>query len=400
MMRILGLLFGILLAVIVAAWVIGSLVATKGVQRVAEEPWPAGLGTLASVEKRLPLQKTSDGARRMAALAAPLGISFEKTGRTPDALRTAIGEYVKAEHGRADSTIGGPPAEVLAYLNAHAAEIDTLRDHLLNGPPIVWERDVSQGYDAPMPNLLGHMEVMRLFAARALLRGRGNDVQAWDDLHAAFRVGQILEPRPELISQLIVLAIARSVNSVAWKLPPANATWLAEMQNLDHRRLLLGGYQYDMWTMWRHGERTMKGPMTTLGKPYLRWSIVSMADQQRATAQELASMTACGFDGAAFAQRHSKAIPKWNIIANISTPNLDVAWQRAFRSVAEREATMNAMRIAQGQPIVEKSVCSDGAWRFENDRLSFSRDLPKSNVTEMVMPLSLAIPARTTRQST
>jgi hypothetical protein len=177
------------------------------------------------------------------------------------------------------------------------------------------------------------------------------------------------------------------------------------MRELDHRRLLLGAYQYDMWNIWRHGERTMGGtPLATLaatlGKPYVRASIVSMAHHQRATAQELAAMTACGFDGAAFAQRRFESMSKWNIIQRIATPNLDSSWSRIFRTIPEREATMNAMRIADGQPIVATSACSDGAWRYENDRLTFSRDLPKSNKTETVMPLSLVIPARATRRST
>ena len=40
------------------------------------------------------------------------------------------------------------------------------------------------------------------------------------------------------------------------------------------------------------------------------------------------------------------------------------------------------MRIAEGLPIVTKSACSGGTWRFENDRLSFSREIPKSSEAE------------------
>ena len=404
-MRILGLVVGIILALIVAVWVAVGIVATGGMQRIGDEQWPAGLGTLASVEARVRPQKTTDGARRLIALAAPLGISFKAPAGKPEPIRTAIAEYVQAEHGRAEPAIGEPPAEVLSYLAAHETEIDALRDHLLHGEPIAWELDASKGFAAPLPNLLGHMNAARLLTARALLRGRGNDVRAWDDLHAAFRVAQILEPRPELISQLIVLTLARSVNAAAWKLPHTNAAWLGEMQGLDHRRLLLRAYQYDMWNMWRHGEKTMGDtPLAklggTLGKPYVRASIVSMAHHQRATAQELAAMTACGFDGAAFSRRRYESMPKWNIIQRIATPNLDSSWQRVFRTVAEREAASTAMLIENGQPIVATSACSDGVWRYEDGRLTFSRDLPRSNKTETVMPLSLAIPARATRRST
>ena len=168
-MRIFGLLLGVVLAVIVAAWVIGGLVARSGMQSVGEEPWPIGLGTLASVETRYPAQKTNEAARRLVALAAPLGISFQTSADVPllssslrdadkpNPVRTAIGEYVKSEHGRAEPAISEPPAAVLTYLAAHEAEIDALRDHLLEADPIVWDLDLSKGFDAPVPNLLGHM---------------------------------------------------------------------------------------------------------------------------------------------------------------------------------------------------------------------------------------------------
>ena len=394
-MRILGLVVGIVLAVVVGVWVAGSIVAADGMQRIGQEQWPAGLGTLASVETRYPPQKTNDAARRLVALAEPLGISFRTSAGKPESVRTAISEYVKAEQGRADAAIGEPPAEVQTYLAANETEIDALRDHLLHGPPIVWDLDLSKGFDAPLPNLTGHLQVVRLFTARALLRGRGDDARAWDDLHAAWRVAQSLEPRPELISQLIALAITRVVNGAAWKLPQApNGQWFAEVQRLDSRRLLIGAYQNEMYVMWRNGEGSMSGAKAVLTRPYLRWSIVDMAHRQRAAMEKLAATTACGVG-----EPSADYIPKWNVLAAIAMPGQG-AWQRTFRSIAEREATMNAMRIAQGQPIVAQSACSDGSWRFEDDRLSFSREIPRSNENEFVMPLSLAIPARATRRST
>lgn len=395
-MRILGLVVGIVLAVVVVVWVVGGLVAAGGMERIGSEPWPAGLGTLASVEARFPAQKTNDAARRMVALSAPLGISFQTSADKPDPVRTAIGEYVKAEHGRAEQAISEPPAAVQTYLAAHDVEIDALRDHLLSGDPIVWDLDLSKGFDAPVPNLVGHMHVARLLTARALLRGRGDDTRAWDDLHAAWRVAQSLEPRPEMISQLITLAITRVVNAAAWKLPQApNSAWFAEVQRLDSRRLLMASHQNEMYVMWRNAERaTMNGAMGVIGRPYLRWQIVDMAQRQRAAMEKLAAVTTCSVG------EPSGAVPRWNVLANIATPNLDASWSRVFRSIPEREAAMNAMRIADGQPIVAKSACSDSTWRFESDRLTFSREIPKSHDAETVMPLSLAIPARATRQST
>jgi hypothetical protein len=148
--------------------------------------------------------------------------------------------------------------------------------------------------------------------------------------------------------------------------------------------------------MWRKGEQaTMNGVMGVIGRPFLRWQIIDTAHRQRVAMAKLAAVTTCSVDGSP-----AEDIRRWNLLANFVTPNLDASWSRLFRSIPEREATMNAMRIAEGLPIVAKSACSGETWRYENDHLTFSRDVPKSNENETVMPLSLAIPARATRRST
>jgi hypothetical protein len=402
MMRTVAVILVVLLALIVVGWIISDGVSSGAMRKAGEESWPLGLGTLASVEARVQPRQTNDAARQLIVLVKPLDLSFAPSEMTlpPSTPRTAIGEYVRREHARAEAAIGEPPAEVVTYLDSHASEIDALRDHLLRSESIQWDLEPSKGYDGSIPSLRDHMQVARLLAARALVRGRAQDVQSWDDLHAVWRLTQSLEARPELISQLIVLAMARMVNAEAWKLPAPAPAWVEELRKVDHRRLLTAAHQYEMWGMWRLGDRSLHGVAAVFARPVFRWQVADTVRFQRKNTEELAAITACGFDGAAFARRRVKEIPRWNTVGQMATPNLDAIWQRAFRFVPEREATMNAMRIAEGQPIVATSACSDGAWRFENDRLSFSRDLPKANESESVMPLSLAIPARATRRST
>jgi hypothetical protein len=399
MMRTVVVVVAVILALVVVGGIIGDRVTTVAMRSAGQEPWPLGLGTLASVEARVKPQRTNDAARQLIVLAKPLDFSFAPSEMTlpPSTPRTAIGEYVRREHARPEATIGEPPAEVATYLDSHATEIDALRDHLLR-ESIQWDLDPSKGNDGSIPSLRDHMQVARLLSARALVRGRAHDGQSWNDLHAVWRLTQSLETRPELISQLIVLAMARSVNAVAWKLPAPAAPWFEEVQQVDHRRLLIGAHQYEMWAMWRHGDRALHGAAAVFAKPIFRWEVADTVRFQRENTRELAAMTACSMDGPAFVERRLKTIPRWNAVSRMATPNLEAIWLRAFRSVPEREATMNAMRIAEGQPIVATSACSDGAWRFENDRLTFSREILKSE-NETVMPLSLVIPARGTRRS-
>lgn len=401
-MRVLALLLGIVLAVVIAAWLIGGITATSTTESVGNETWPAGLGTLASVEARVRPQQTNEAARRLIALAAPLEISFESTpGKDGNAAtRSAFAEYLKGEQVRSEATIAAPPPPLSAFLAERETHIDALRDHLLTAGPIAWEVDASKGETAPVPNLLAHMQITRLLITRALDRGRVNDVRAWDDLHAVWRLTESLTARPELISQLIAMAMSRSINAASWKLPPASAPWLADLHKVDHRRLLLAAVQYDTWNMWRLGEGKTKSFQAALVKPYFRWSMLGIARHQRDSAAQIAAMTVCDFDGAAFYEQRMQAIPRWNHLAQMAMPNVGAAWQRALRLVAEREATANAMRIAQGQPIIATSECSDGTWTYANGRLSFSREIPPSTSADQAMPLSLAIPARATRRST
>ena len=70
---------------------------------------------------------------------------------------------------------------------------------------------------------------------------------------------------------------------------------------------------------------------------------------------------------------------------------LDIGWQRAFRYRAEREATANALRARAGQPIEERSKCSDGAWSFDGKTLQFARPIQLPERRDTSMPLTLRV---------
>jgi hypothetical protein len=381
----------VLALVVVVVWIAGDFVGVGAMNRVADEQWPAGLGTLSSVEAWVQPQKTNDAALRLVALAQPLGIPFARSIGKEDPIRSAIGAYLKEQQVRSDATIAAAPQSVIAYLDAHEAHIDALRDHLLQSDAIRWEMAPARGFDAPIPNLLGHMHVARVLCVRALVRARSNDVRAWGDLHAMSRLTRSLESRPEMICQLIRLALSRMLNAAAWKLPAGGHAWLAELRAVDDRHLLLGAMQHDSWMLLRYSEGSTQGPLSAIARPYMRFAMVSATHHELDTAREVASMTACALDGEAFSQRRKTAAPRWNVFARVGMLESGGIWQRMFRAAAEREAAANAMRVAQGQPIVTTSACSDGAWSFDGHRLSFSRELPASSPTEVAMPLSLVL---------
>ncbi|HVE71763.1 MAG TPA: hypothetical protein VNI54_10370 [Thermoanaerobaculia bacterium] len=372
MKRVLPVIVIAVVTLVVAALIADFALKTSW-RRAGHREWPDGLGRLEDFPKRFPTAQPTPAALRLIELGRPLGIEFteKKKSAAPDVSKT-IGEYVKAEQERGAVEIEPAPAEAVAFLDGHEREIDTLRDHLLtHGAAIGWSVNLDAGLDAPIPNLLGHMHTARLLTARALVRARAGDPRAWMDLEAVSRLEQSLQKRPDTMSQLISLAIARMANGVAWKLPlPAPASFGSDT---DRDHLLLRAWQGEAWTMWRHA---MKDAAPFAGQPLMRAGMANMAIHQHDMAEELAKVTACHFDGKEFSERAVAEIPRWNIMGRIALPNIGEAWTRVRRFEAEREATANALRIRAGQPIVAQSRCTDGSWRYENGTLSFTGDLP------------------------
>jgi hypothetical protein len=377
------------------------LYAARAVQQAASKPWPAGLGTLASMPDHFPTQSENEAARTLTRLATPLGIPFQRTAHVAppygDAV-AAIGDYLGAERTSGEQTIADPPAAVTTFLAAHASEIAAIRQHLLSDAPIAWSRDIAAD-QPPIPNLLGHMTIAKLFAASALVRAHQDDAGAWDDLHAAWNLSRSLHEQPDLITQLIALAMARVVNSVAWKMPSPAPQWLMQMDAVDHTHLLLRSMQYEKWFLWTHGSGNKPEEKARMARivegilwPFVRLTLANMIDHDRETALQLAAVTECGFDATAFYKRRLEGMARWNkpgrIMSEIEVSNIAAMWKRTFRYRAEREATRNALARS-----ASPSRCSDGTWSFDGTTLRFSREIPKSTMQESVMPLTLKLNA-------
>ncbi|MFP5247492.1 MAG: hypothetical protein ACLGH0_12430 [Thermoanaerobaculia bacterium] len=368
----------VIIGVLVTLLLVVFTVADTTAKRAVTTPWPGGLGSLASVPSQFPPRAQSAAATQLVALAAPLGIDFTPAKKwTPPSALQATADYVRQEQASASSAIAPPPDEVARYLAEHATELDAVREHLLRGGTVEWPLDLTQGMQAPIPNLLAHMHLGRVLIARGLA------TRSWEELHAAWALTQSLRSRPELITQLIALAIARGVNAAAWKLPPPAPPWFAELRATDHERLLARGMQAETWMAWANAKQTRI--------PFTRLFLGSTLNQQREMVAVLLATHECGFEVGQFFAGQIARLGRWNVFGRIFVPNLASAWRRAFRYRAEREATMNALRIIAGQSIDERSACSDGTWTFVNGTLAFSRELPKGGEQETDMPLALRV---------
>ena len=207
------------------------------------------------------------------------------------------------------------------------------------------------------------MRIARALIAAALVKARAKDSGAWDDLHAVWKLARSLDTQPQMMLQTAALSMERMLNAVAWKMPLPAAAWLSELQERDDVRALLDSFQFQAASYWKSGARWFP----------TKWLAESI-DHDRHIAEDLSKLTGCDV----------------NTPMNQLGTDVTWLWRRAFRYRAEREATLNALRVREGKLIESSSRCSDGSWTYDGTTLRFSREIPTAP-PDNPMPLVLRV---------
>lgn len=378
----------IIVAVPVVAWVLLWILAVSMERSIASRPWPNGLEGLDKVAARYPERNAeTSAALALTRLSVPLGVDIVPrverqskatlpTRKEYDAIKKLLHDYIDAQLVRPSNAIDDAPPALAAYLADHRAQLDAVRAHLLYGAPIAWKSQLSKGFEAPIPNLLGHMELTRLFLADALLKARGGDAAAWDDLHAIWLLDGGLRPRPDLISQIISLAMGRMTNAAAAKMPLPEPAWLGELRAADRRHSFMASMQSEAWT-WTH----LPHAGGRLASPYVRLCGADVAEHMRVALLNMAKSNACDV-GDTLSEDVNNALPRWNVLGRIAVPNIAAVWQRVARATPELELTEKVLQLRRGETPSPLSRCSDGRWLVTASSVKFSRTLrgPKTGV--------------------
>jgi hypothetical protein len=326
-------------AIALVAWVLLWFRNEDAVATSAARPWPGEMGSLHAAGNRWPSLKANDASLKFTELAKALPAN------------EVVDDFVEREIARAELTIGDPPA---------VPDVSAIRELLLR-EPIVWERR-EQFDDTVVAEMRGvQMRVARALVASALTKARGNDLAAWEDLHAAWNLARSLEEHPQMMAQTAVLTMARMINAVAWKMPLPAPGWLGELQDHDNVQPLLEAFQYQAASYPRNAWFPTK------------W-LADSVDRDRGIAEALFKETRCDV----------------NTPMNDLGTDLSSVWRRAFRYRAEREATANALRVRMGKSIETSSRCSDGRWMFDGTTLRFSREIATA-APDTPMPLVLQV---------
>jgi hypothetical protein len=335
-------ILAVLVAVALVVWVISWFRADEAVATSAAKEWPGGLGTLDVVAARFPKIEANEASEKLLALASAL----------PE--NAAVDAYVGREIARGELTIGEPPP---------LPDVSAAREMLLRDS-IVWARNAGIGGDDNTSSVrAAQMILARALVASALSKARTNDPAAWEDLHAVWNLARTLDGQPQMMMQTAALAMRRMINAVAWKMPLPVPAWFGELQKFDDVKRLLEAFQYQAASYWADGAQLFPTKL-----------LADSVEHDRKIAEALFNETRC----------------------DVTTPmndlgvDLSSVWRRAFRSRAEREATVNALRLREGRPIETASRCSDGTWTVDGATLRFSREIATA-APDTPMPLVIRI---------
>jgi hypothetical protein len=399
---------GMLLVLVVLTYFVAIAMASSGRDTIAAE-WRTLESDEAFAAKFPPVREKNDVAARLEAAAIPLGIGLmakpEMDRLEPGTIdskpfgefRSAADVWLKGVIESPEDAIAAPPEAVTRYLAGHSATIDEVLAILDAGGAPLWPV-VNEGAASlrPLPNLLGQMNLSRILSAASLEAERSGDRErAWRCQRATWTVAKGTLSRPEMISQLVGVAMSRSVAGVSRKLDGPAPAWFRELEMFDFQRAMLDSCRAE----WLASEQAMSGDQFiedlrasarsengSLGevardvamRPFILWGTTEM---ERVTVEELLKIEQaepCDIDSKAIsAAIESKVSPVAKRLAGDFLPSTHTAFARVANARIAIEGTAKIVALKGrrsetpehswpvGAADLTPSHCSGARWRYE-----------------------------------
>jgi hypothetical protein len=249
------------------------------------------------------------------------------------------------EHSRAMILAEGDfppmPSHLGLFMDEQRGSIEEAVQVLLEDEPPCWERDVEKGLDSPIPNLLGHLSLQRMFLVEAGMRmNRGETSSVAPLLKASWLLNQSILAREELISYLIGLHILKGQLAIVRRTHSDLSVWRERLGSLNPEGVFFDTLQGEAWCFQRHMKIDsiwdMEKPavrylVSPVLNPMMRWCTISYSDAMRRAVQDLPRRDIHQVDSGSYFSEMMSGIPRWNFIARVGVPNVDDAWLRTVR---------------------------------------------------------------------
>ncbi|MGK2858421.1 MAG: hypothetical protein ACSLFQ_14570 [Thermoanaerobaculia bacterium] len=396
----------LIVAVVILTYTIVIVLADSGREEIAER-WRTLESDEAHAVKYPAVPEKNEAAAKLEAAAIPLGISMtprvesERLGEVTvnskefDEFKRAVTDWTTEVIESVDDGIAPLPPGVGEYLRAHRAEIDAIAELIATEGTPLWPMHV-EGYAQlrPLPNLLGQMNLGRVLAAASLeAQLAGEPARAWRYQQAQWSVAKGSLSRPEVISQLIGIALARRVAGLGRKLDGPAPEWFAEMERFDFHRAMLDACRGE-WT--GTSEATFDDSFleelrasaqsehanlfrivgSLAARPFVAWGITAM---ERVTVEELLRLEKadpCSIDSQAIsAAMDARIQPLAKKLGGDFLPSTHAALSRAASVEIAIEGTSKIVALKSRRDAASRvwpaaaddlaaSRCSDARWNY------------------------------------
>lgn len=410
-------------AVMLVIWlVVGNDVANRREIEVMRA-WAEAPGALTAFLARFPAEETNEAARRLEAAAAALDIDLKPRSQAPAGPATAaskrasqdnqtLREYLNAELSTPAGSAGPPSPVAVAVFDRTAPHLGAVKEILATGEPR-WRTEIARGFDAPIPNLLGQLQLQRVLLASAFREAsRKNATEAEALLEASWALNAPLRARPEFISKLIGMAVGRLEAGVLRKVPVPPEPWIQRLSGYDPRQGMIDAFQSDAWAFHESLLRTALGSGTNgsgrpsclsrivLG-PVIRIQFAQIHENWREIILSALRSPVSDGDGHADFPHVKEPRSVADILIAMSLPNTVSAWKRADRLTVELELTRKVLEIRAARGTskkwprmvdgIEASALKDARWIYAvtpeaHASIELSRRLDWGETTGLVLP--------------
>jgi hypothetical protein len=300
----------------------------------------------------------------------------------------------------------------VTYIAAHEEQLEALRHQLLTGETPLWESDLSRLGEAPLPNLLGQINLHKLFTNLAFERIHSGDTEgALEHIQASWNLARSLDNSPALISQLIRIAATRMQLGALRHVSDVPELWIDRLAQADFREPFVTAMKYEGWIwlylddseIWNTGSnwwRRLVGPAV---QPYTQLCLADLSNAWRERLVNLERVEAlCDFDLATYDADLEIPIPRWNLVGDQLVPNLTNAMGRLARLELDLELTRlllvtDADRRANGgewpsdNPVdLPSTTCPGEHWRLSHTagrvEIAFSREIHWEDSRGAILP--------------
>lgn len=366
--------------------------------RAEEKAWAQAGLSFDDMLRRWPTRGDSAGAVTLDRLARPLGVRLilaeGETQQVDDRpLYDAMTKFM-GELSSEDSHCSAVPDAARRFLDTRRPQMAAVVTHLHSDAEIAWRMDLSAGLAAPIPGLLAQRHLNTLLLLEALQQtARGDKAAAEQALEAAWRQGETLAARPDVISLLIAMALAGQQAAVLRCLPDAAPTWDARLTQRPFRAPGIERLRTEAYGFWRLGQdnrgaadveaippfNRSPGALVVryLTIPWVRLSTASASGHLRRARELQLATDFCRVPGDDLEKAFTAGIPRWDAVSKAGVPSLLRVAASAVAAELEAEMTGHVLRLRRrlrqgelvhGAPFsLPSNTCPGLVWRHTRE---------------------------------